>query len=432
MKRAQRRQLTILFATLFLVMVGLGIIIPILPFYAESMGATATHLGVLFAVYALMQFLFSPYWGRYSDRVGRRPVLMIGLIGLSISLVLFGLAWELWMLYVARVMGGVLSSAILPTVRAYIADSTTPEQRGQGMGMLGAAAGLGMIFGPVIGSFLGEWDPEIPFYVTAGLGALMAGFAAVFLPESLRPRSQGEAERLALPREGDVSRNKLTSALRSPVGPILILGFLVHFAFANLLSTLALFLEAKLGFGETQMGFVFMAMMGIMAPTQGLAVGRAIQRWGEGPTIRAGLVLGGLGFLGLLLAFDLTSLLALSVLIGIGLALLMPSINSLTSKRSPEEEQGAMLGVLNSYQSLGRVAGPILGGATFDLLGYGSPYIVAGALFGLLVPLSGRLLGTGAKRSLPVTEASSPHAGAEPKKGKGAAKRPSEGSRTAG
>jgi DHA1 family multidrug resistance protein-like MFS transporter len=385
MNPQQKRQLFVLFLTLFMVMVGFGIILPILPFYAQSMGASATHLGLLFAIFSLMQFLFSPIWGRYSDRVGRRPVLILGLLGMAISFVLFGMAQALWMLYAARLLGGLLSSAVLPVTMAYVADSTQHGQRGQGMGLMGAAMSLGLIFGPGLGGFLGELSPALPFFVAAGLTMLVAGFASIYLPESLSGVEGPSSGRSA-------AKSRLLQALHSPVGAILLLGFISQFAFASLFGVFALFAEAKLGFGEGEMGLIFVAIGIIGALGQGLLVGRSIGRWGEERVIQAGLLLSGIGFLSVILAYDLVSLIMLTGLMTLGTALLSPAISALISKRTPPDRQGSIMGVLNSYQSLGRIAGPLLSGVAFDLLGYQYPYLIAGALFLLTWLGSGMML----------------------------------------
>ena len=185
-----RRSLVLLFLTMFVVMVGFGVILPILPFYAESMGATATTLGLLFASYSIIQFFFAPIWGQISDRIGRKPPLLIGLLGFSISFTLFGFATELWMLFAARILGGLLSAAVLPTAMAYIADTTDEENRGGGMGIMGVSMGMGVTFGPVIGGFLGEISPTLPFFFAAGLAATVSAVMFFLLPESLPPQAR--------------------------------------------------------------------------------------------------------------------------------------------------------------------------------------------------------------------------------------------------
>lgn len=383
----KRRQLVILFFTLVMALAGFSIILPILPFYAEDMGASATDLGLLFAVYSLMQFVFAPLWGQYSDRVGRRPVLLIGLTGLSLSLVLFGLAWSLWMLYLARILGGLLSSAVLPTAMAYIADSTDYKGRGRGMGLMGAAMGLGIIIGPLLGgAFAALSGPTVPFFIASGITLLVTGLAALSLPESLSP----EARARGAARSRGAVYGQLLSALSSASGPVLTLGFLTHFGLSGLFGTFALFAEAKLGFGEGEVGIIITAMGAVSFLVQSVVVGRAINRWGEARVIQWGFALGGLGFLSLLLAYDLVSFLLLTSVVGVSTALLNPATSSLVSKRTPDDRQGSMLGALSSYQSLGRIVGPILSGWAFDSLGYSYPYWMAGALF-LIVWLSSGL-----------------------------------------
>src|SRR3954471_14322966 len=170
---------------MFLVMAGFGIIIPVLPFYAEEIGASPTQLGLLMAVYSLTQLIFAPMWGRVSDRIGRKPVIMIGILGLAISFFLTGFSTELWMIFVARILGGILSSANMPTAMAYVADITTPENRSKGMGIIGAATGLGFVFGPAIGGIFSKVSLSTPFYVSGTL-ALVTFFVVWFiLKESL-------------------------------------------------------------------------------------------------------------------------------------------------------------------------------------------------------------------------------------------------------
>lgn len=385
MKTTNRRALAILFLTMFIVMVGFGVIMPILPFYAENMGASATDLGLLFATYSIIQFFLAPVWGQTSDKLGRKPVMLIGLVGFSLSFLLFGLATSLWMLFAARILGGILSSAVLPTVMAYIADTTDEEARGGGMGIMGAAMGMGVIFGPAIGGFLGEISPSTPFFFSAALALAVAVFASVFLPESLTEAARQEARQHRAQRGGLM---EIWTAVRGPLGFILVLAFLTSFASANLEGTFALFSEAHLGFGEAEMGVLFVSMGIVMALTQGLLVGRFINRWGEERMIQIGLFSSALGFVLFLATFNMSSMIVVMATMGLGNASLRPAINSLVSKRTPADEQGAMLGVVNSYNSLGRIFGPITGGLIFDVMGYQWPYILGSLVFLLILGLS--------------------------------------------
>ena len=188
-----KRNLYILTFVLFVVMLGYGIIIPIFPFYIESMGAGGTELGLLVASYAVMRLIFGPIWGGLSDRFGRKPILLIGISGYVITMVWFGLATKLWMLFAARILSGVLSSATAPTTMAYIGDSTPEKERGGGMGLLGAAGGIGTIFGPAAGGFLAVNSLSMPFFIAAGLAFLSLILAIIFLPESLSVAEREEA-----------------------------------------------------------------------------------------------------------------------------------------------------------------------------------------------------------------------------------------------
>ena len=385
MNTTHRRAMILLFLTMFIIMVGFGVIMPILPFYAESMGATATHLGLLFASYSIVQFFFSPFWGRMSDRVGRKPMILLGLVGFGISFFLFGLADSLWMLFAARTLGGVLSAATMPAIMAYVSDTTDVKARGGGMGVMGAAMGMGITFGPVIGGFLGEYSASLPFFFSAGLAFAVSLFALFFLPESRSKEARRQAQVQSQRRSGLI---EVALALRGPIGFILILAFLASFASANLEGTFALFSEAHLGFGEAEMGFVFGVMGIVMALTQGLLVGRFINRWGEERMIQVGLVSSALGYILFLVTFNLPSILVVMAVMGLGNASLRPAVNSLASKRVSDEEQGSTMGIVNSYNSLGRIFGPIAGGVIFDTLGYQWPYIVGSILFFLIWGLS--------------------------------------------
>lgn len=384
----RNRQVLILFVGLFIIMVGFGIIIPILPYFAESMGATSLHLGLLMASYSLMQFIFAPIWGRYSDRVGRRPVLLAGLLGFGLTFLMFGLASRLWMLFAARILGGILTSAMLPTAMAYIGDSTSERERGGGMGLMGAAMGLGMIFGPAIGGYLGVVSFSAPFLVAAGLGFLTAVLAFFMLPESLPPERRTMRARAR-------RRPSLWAALKGNLGYVFFLSFLVAFAMGNLESMFALFVEAKLGFGSAEVGTVFTVVGIIGVVLQGVVVGKAVNRWGEIAVSRAALLMTAVGYLLVTRATNLLTLILFVAVQNLGSAFLNPSLSSYVSKRA-DSGQGTAMGIQQSFMSLGRVAGPLWGGAVFRI-GYHMPYYTGAVIMllgflGSLVFLNGARL----------------------------------------
>ncbi len=374
MKKSNRRILVLLFLTLFTIMVGFGIIMPILPYYAESMGASATELGLLSALYAALQFLFAPFWGRLSDRVGRKPLLLLGLFGFTFTFIGFGLSTRLWMLFLTRGLSGLLSSATLPTVMAYIADTTDDEERSKGMSLVGAAMGLGMIFGPVIGGFFGELNTSVPFFFSSGLSLVIAIFALFFLPESLSTENK-QAARESLKKGGGIS--DIFRMLRGPLAFLLLLALLTSFGLAQMESTSALFYERRFHAGEADMGFIFMAMGIVSFFTQMFLVDKVINRLGEYRAIQFGLLGSLISFLLFPTIQNLIGAMAVNIFMGFTTSFLRPALNTLISKRTPANEQGVTLGVTNSYYSLGRMFGPITGGMFFDHLGITSPFFFA-------------------------------------------------------
>jgi DHA1 family multidrug resistance protein-like MFS transporter len=359
-----KRALPILFAVMFLVMVGFGIIIPVLPFYAENIGASPTQLGLLMAVYSLMQLLFAPMWGRISDRIGRKPVIMIGILGLSLSFFLMGVSSSLWMLFVARIIGGILSSANMPTVMAYVADITSPEDRGKGMGIVGAAIGLGFVFGPAIGGVFSKISLSTPFYI-AGVTSVLTFFLVwLLLKESLTKENRGQQDK------------EITSVWHELKGSQSILFFLqlfISLSLSGLEATFAYFAAEKVGLGAVELGYIFMIMGLASAVVQGGVVGRMTKKFGEGSVIQIGIVVSAIGFGLILLVDNFTTAAIYLTIFGIGNGVIRPSVSSLLTKNSTAGH-GSTTGLLSSFDSLGRIIGPPLGGWLFSIT-LGLPYI---------------------------------------------------------
>ena len=363
--------LVILFITVFLDLLGFGIIIPLLPFYAESFGASAFAIGLLSTSFSLMQFLFSPIWGRWSDQIGRKPIILIGLLGSCLSYVTMALAGSLTLLFVARVVGGI-AGANIPTAQAYIADVTTPENRARGMGLMGAAFGLGFIFGPAIGGLLSRFSPETPMWCAAAL--CFANFVAAWflLPES-RPAS---ASTRSLSRM-EAFRHAMT---QPTLLLILALYFIVTMAFSAFEATFALFTEARFGFTAASIGFLFAFIGAIIALIQGVFIGRVVKRVGERRVI-PGAILGIAISIGMLtVVWSVPTLLVALGLLAMGMGFNNPSLSSLVSKLSHEDDQGGILGLASSLASLGRVVGPAWGGYLYDAYGMTTPYLGAAGL----------------------------------------------------
>jgi len=361
MLSTNRRNVLILSFSLVVVTLGFGLVMPIMPFYMERFGAGGTELGLLVASYAVMRLIFGPIWGSLSDRVGRKPILLIGVLGYGITMVGFGLATRLWVMFAARILAGVLSAATSPTTMAYISDSTTEEQRGGGMGTLGVAAGLGTIFGPALGGLLAERSLATPFFVAAGLSFLALILIVVLLPESLQEDS----------RSGDgVSRRTLDprawwGALRSPVGLPLVMAFIATGGMMAFYGVLGLFALERFGYGTDRVGLVFTVLGLVTAIGQGTLVGPLTRGLGDALVIRYGFLLSALALLGVLLPSGYAPLELPIGIFGLINAVLMPSITSLTSKRATLS-QGVTMGLSNSFVSLGRIVGPLLGGLAFD------------------------------------------------------------------
>lgn len=366
--------LLIIFLTVFIDLLGFGIIIPLLPFYAEHFGGTALTVGMLGTSFSLMQFIFAPMWGRLSDRIGRRPVILVGLFGSFVSYLTFGFANTLALLFVSRSFAGI-AGATIPTAQAFIADTTTPENRAKGMGMVGAAFGLGFIFGPAIGGFLSRWGHVVPPLFAAALSLANFALAVFLLPESLKRRADGVVP--ARPSRLEA----LKRALGRPHMPgLLAVYFVVVAAFSGFESTFALFAEHRFGFTASTIGVMF-AYIGILfALVQGGLVGRAVKAFNERRLVPASILVASAA-LALVAASQSVAVLCGSMaLLALGMGLNGPSIVSLISQWSSAEDQGGILGLSQGLASLSRIVGPLWAGFVFDRYGPGAPYISSSAL----------------------------------------------------
>ena len=357
----KRSPLVVIFTTVFIDLVGFGIVIPVLPFYAEGtrFNATPRTVGLLFASYSIMQLIFSPILGRLSDKHGRRPVLLVSIIGTGIGFLILGFATTLWMLFVGRILDGITGGNI-STAQAYIADITTKEERAKGMGLLGAAFGLGFIFGPAIGGILSQWGVAVPFLFAAGLCFANATLLYFTLPETVT--ADHPARTLAA---GGRGLSQLIESLSQPrLGFVLIIYFMFIVAFSIMTTTFSLYTMFRFGYDAKHNGYLF-AYVGIIAVIiQGGLIGRLVKRFGELPLV----IVGALFFAGSLFAVpfvgpNVGGLLGLLIGGGIfsaGNSLATPSLTSLASKSVGRGEQGGVLGVTQSVASLARAVGPAL------------------------------------------------------------------------
>ena len=388
--RADRRALLTIFVTVLLDLLGFGMILPLLPFYPQRFGVSELDIGWLFASYSLAQLVFSPLLGRLSDRWGRRPVLLATLALSVAAHLLFAAAGSFTVLIVARSASG-LAAANLGIAQAFIADVTTRANRSRGMGMIGAAFGLGFVLGPALGGVLGRWGHVAVPLGAAALALVNLLLALVWLPES-RPR---EVRRTAPASAGrwfpGRALMRLAGERRTAFGLVLLF-FVVTFAFAMMESTVALYCQDTFGFGQVQTSWLFVFLGVVMVIVQGGLVGRLTRLLGERRLIPLGIAAISLGLLLLPLARPplLGLLLAAPGLLALGLGLHNPSSLGLLSLLTPEEEQGQTLGLSRSFGALARVLGPLAGTWLYGSQGIGSPFHAGGFL--LLAALVAALL----------------------------------------
>ncbi|HEX3499868.1 MAG TPA: MFS transporter [Stellaceae bacterium] len=379
----------ILFAIVVTDLIGFGIVIPLLPFYGEHFGASPLVVTLLMATYSLFQLFGAPFWGRLSDRHGRRPILLVSLAGSVAGYLWLGAADALWMLFAARALQGACAGNIA-AAQAYVADVTTPENRAKGMGMIGAAFGIGFIIGPALGGALAGSDPAAPdvaagAFLGAGLSALAFLGTLLFLKESLPESLRGTR------RDGRLVA--MSRVLRRPaLRFLLILFFAIVFAFAGMEATFALWAMRQFGWGAAQVGYL-MTYVGICsALMQGVLIGRLAKRFGEERLLVAGIAAITLGLAAIPLSSGLALLIVASGLLAIGMGMTQPAINSLISRRAAASEQGEVMGVAQSFGSLARIVGPAFAGLLFSGFGRNAPYYAGAALMTLIFVVALRLL----------------------------------------
>src|SRR5262245_10274747 len=351
----ERSPLVIIFITVFIDLVGFGIVIPILPLYAERMHASPAVIGLLLAAYSAMQFIFAPVLGKLSDRVGRRPVLLASIVGSSIGFLIMGLAGSLWLLFVARIIDGITGGNI-STAQAYIADITPPEKRSSGMGLIGAAFGLGFILGPAIGGLLSHVSLGAPFIFAAVLAACNAAGIYFLLPESL------SSEHRASARERESFIRVIKESGHWQLAAITATYFFGTVGFALLTAIYPLFTEARLGFDATHNGYIFAYLGVIGAIIQGGLIGRLSKQFGDKSLAVAGTFILTASLFLLPMSSTLMVLLIASTGFAIGNSFVTPTLNAMASRSVNASWQGRVLGVMQSAASLARIIGPVLGG----------------------------------------------------------------------
>ncbi len=362
-----------LFLAVLLDLIGFGIILPLLPFFASDFGASGFEVGLLVTVYSVIQLVMAPMWGRLSDRIGRRPILIVGLVGSAASYVLFATAGSLSLLFLSRIVGGFGGSTI-PVAQAYIADLTPPSKRAGSMGLIGAAFGLGFVIGPALGGILSTISYAAAGFTAAGICLVNAVVAAAALPES-RHHARGAAPTPRFDLPAALRQAADSTQIRRVLGVYLFLTM----AFSTLQPTLSLLADARFSMQAQQAGYLF-ALLGLVSVImQGMLVRRLVPRFGERALLRASTVPFAIGLLLVGLSVTQTGLLWGLVLLGIGYGGAIPSVLGLLSRTADPERQGAALGLGQSVGSSARILGPTVAGGLFDV-GVPLPYVVAAGL----------------------------------------------------
>jgi len=365
----------IIFSVVFIDLLGFGVMIPMLPFFVRHFGEDALHLGWLMFVYSFMQIFVSPIWGQLSDRIGRRPVLLLTIAGQALAFFWGGLSTTFMGLLLSRVFAGAFSANI-STASAYMADITPKEERAKGMGLIGAAFGLGFIFGPAIGGLLIPYGYSWPSFFAAALCAINFVWAWFVLKE---PKTNLE-ERRTNRRRLSLKVYRETIANPQLMFPILLF-FLVTLAFTQLEVTFGLFVTDRFLFSERQAGMLFAGMGVVMAIVQGGLIGRIVKLWGERGAIRLGLPLIAFGLLGLIYSENIGLLFAGLGILSVGYSLTNPCLSALTSKAAPADHQGSVLGIYQSAGSVARVVGPPVAGYFYSQNQSGSFVVSLGVIF---------------------------------------------------
>jgi DHA1 family multidrug resistance protein-like MFS transporter len=355
----------------FVIALGYSLILPVMPFYMENLGAGGRELGWLTAVYALTQTICAPFWGALSDRIGRKPVIGVGMIGYAVSLFLFGLASSFWALFIARSLSGILSSASSAASLAYVGDCSIEEERSANMGRLGAAMSVGVIIGPLIGGALAAYSLALPFFV--GAGAAMVAFVLIvtLLPESL--------ERSVLSnKKGSLNITYIKTTLLGPAGIILIIIFAAHFCQTGLQGVTGLYVVEKFGFTAGQVGILWMVVAGVLIVIQVFLTGPLEKRMGDKVLILTGMIGKALVSLSVIFAAGFAGMLAVMGLFAATSAITVPTLNASLSKVA-DQQKGTLMGLASMTGNLSKVIAPLLSGYIYDS-NIDLPYIAMAAV----------------------------------------------------
>jgi multidrug resistance protein len=356
-------------------------VIPLLPFWAERLGANAFEVGLIITVYALAQLLFTPVLGTLSDRYGRKPVIVVSLFIEAVALVMTALAGSLPLLLLARFISG-LGASNIGSAQAVVADVTEKQDRAKGMGLIGAAIGLGFVIGPAAGGILAPAGQTLPFWIAAGVALVNALLVILFLPETHKQASsKTESQATHFRGRGlGILFSGWRNAVRYPsvLGMVLV-NLLYTIAFTGMEAIFALFTQHTFGWGASQNGYIFTYIGVIVVIMQGGLVGRLVKRWREPGVLLAGLVLMAVGLISLAFSTRFALLLVTLGILSVGDGAVTPTVSTLLSFASPVEVQGEMLGLSQGVGGLGRIVGPLIAGSLYTFSS-ALPFVVGGIL----------------------------------------------------
>ncbi|ASR49316.1 MFS transporter [Paenibacillus kribbensis] len=376
--------LVILMINMFIAMLGIGLIIPILPKFMNSLGGSGETGGYLVAVFGLTQFLFSPLAGGWSDKYGRKKMIIIGLAIMTVSSVLFAIGHSLTMLYISRLLGGAGAAFMIPPMMAYIADITTVHNRGRGMGLLGAAMSLGFVIGPGVGGFLADISMRTPLYVSACVSGLAALISLILLPETLSLEKQLEFRNVKVKRDNVIKQFALS--FRKPYFMLLIMIFTLTFGLTHFETMFPFFVTGKFHYNERDIAIIITVGALVGTVIQAVVISPLLNRFGEKSVIIGSFLFSAISLVLMLLSGNFYYVLGVSLIFFTATSLLRPAINTALSKMAGDE-QGVAAGMNNAYMSIGNILGPALAGTLFKVH-INLPYIFGAAILILSLGLA--------------------------------------------
>ncbi len=384
----KKASLSIIFFTVFIDLLGFGILIPILPLFAsQKLNISDFEIGIIIASFSFIQFLFNPVLGKLSDKIGRRPIIVSTLLLTAFSYILFTFAHNFWMLLISRLLAGFGGSNI-GVAQAYIADVTSKEERAKGMGLIGAAFGLGFLFGPMIGGIISQYNYEYAGYGSAGFSLLAFLFSLFFLPESKKKNSLVDVHKIKI-----FDIQFAIETFKIPItGMLIFMFFLIVFSMANIYGTFPIIGSKYYGFSNKDITYMYVIMGLIGAIIQGGLMKYLTENLKDKNLVIFGMIMLSLGLGFIPYGYNFYGVMISISFLSVGSGILQPIIISMISKYSPEHNQGSTLGLSQSLSALGRVLGPLWGGFSYDYIGFRSPFLTGSLISFFALVISFKML----------------------------------------